>query len=173
MTAQWFVVQTAPQTEERVAANLARLGYRTHFPLVVRRFARSWYRDERTVVMPLFPRFLFVFLDPETDPWGNILRVYYVQDILRRPGSPFRLCPLPTWFVEAWQAVGRPADGAVDEHARLDPIAQGSPLRLLSGAFAEHQGICTWSSAKRVGLLLRVLGKDVSVNVLRESVEAV
>ncbi|HQF30164.1 MAG TPA: transcription termination/antitermination NusG family protein, partial [Hyphomicrobiales bacterium] len=61
--AGWYVVSTQPHQEARAESNLVRQGFETWLP----RFARErrHARKVDTVLVALFPGYLFVRLDPD------------------------------------------------------------------------------------------------------------
>jgi transcription antitermination factor NusG len=78
--------------------------------------------------------------------------------------------PIRNGVVEALLAA---ADERRALSTALSPLAQGTVTRITAGPFADHTGVCTWSTAERVGLLMRILGGDIEVSVERRSVQPV
>jgi transcription antitermination factor NusG len=66
-----------------------------------------------------------------------------------------------------------PPDGVVDRCPRpkLPAIAAKTVVKLTDGPFAGWSGIVQWSSRKRVGLLLEIMGQPKRVEVKRHIVE--
>ena len=66
----WCAVQTHVRSEDKAAFHLRRQGYDVFLPKHLKR--RKHARRVDWVPAPLFPRYLFVGIDPETTPWGVI-----------------------------------------------------------------------------------------------------
>jgi transcriptional antiterminator RfaH len=63
----WCAVQTHVRAEDKAAFHLRRQGYDVFLPKHLKR--RKHARRIDWVSAPLFPRYLFVAIDPETTPW--------------------------------------------------------------------------------------------------------
>lgn len=163
----WYVVYTKPKKERYASSNLAQQGYAVYLPS--HRCTISHARRIEIVDRPLFPRYLFVSMNPTRDAWRAILSTMGVSDLVRAADRPLRV-----------------PDGVVDtlrEHEarrvfdRVLPPARslkiGAPVRILSGPFAGLMGtFSTLASAQRVIVLLNLLGRDVSVRVPDRAVAA-
>jgi transcriptional antiterminator RfaH len=81
---RWACVYTQPQAETWADANLCRAGYETYLPLYATRrrdrVVRSMFHN---VMLPLFPRYLFVMFDHHTASWSPIRATPGVTDIIR------------------------------------------------------------------------------------------
>ena len=56
----------------------------------------------------------------------------------------------------------------VEDDPRPHLIAAGVSVQITTGMWADHRGVCQWSSHDRVALLLDVMG--LQVNVARRAV---
>ena len=63
----WYAVHTHSRSEEKALAHLARQGFSAYLPRFLKR--RSHARRHDWVPAPLFPRYLFVRLDPGPERW--------------------------------------------------------------------------------------------------------
>ena len=61
---RWFLVHTQPKSERKAEMHLGAQGFRTHLPAIQKTIRHA--RQLRTVRAPLFPRYLFLILDPTT-----------------------------------------------------------------------------------------------------------
>ena len=66
----WCAVQTHVRSEDKAAFHLRRQGYDVFLPKHLRR--RKHARRIDWVSAPLFPRYLFVAIYPDTTPWWAI-----------------------------------------------------------------------------------------------------
>jgi transcriptional antiterminator RfaH len=144
-------VQSQPHREAVAADHLARQGYRVCLPRIARIVRHA--RRTRRVLRPLFPRYLFVALDPARDPWRAVRGTIGVSALVMAAGRP---CLVPAGVVEAFAAAeGR---GGFDFRDRLVPGAQ---VRFLTGPFADRLGrLVTMDDRERVGVLLEILGNE-------------
>ena len=162
---RWYVVHTKPNGEMRAALNLARQGFEAYLPryLGQRRHAR---RIE-SVAKPLFPRYLFVQLDLDYDPWRTVNGTFGVSHLVSVNETPV---PIPGSIVEATR---RRETG--DGYVQLDyaPFRPGERLEILEGPMAMHKGLFQhMKDSERVVLLLDLLGRPVRVTVPRVAVTA-
>lgn len=156
---RWHAVLTQPHGESRAELNLARQGYEVYLPRL--RKALRHARRVENVLRPLFPRYLFVALDPQRDGWRPILSTFGVADMVRFADTPANV---PGALIDALRA--REVNGA---HAEPPPAASwkmGDKLRVFSGAFADMVGkLEAMSGFDRVSLLLEVMGREVKVTL--------
>jgi transcriptional antiterminator RfaH len=111
----------------------------------------------KTVLVPLFPSYLFVRLDPSRDQWRCINGTRGVVQLLMQNGAPQ---PIPNGIIDSLQIRTR-ADGAIDWASAL---RMGETVRIADGPFAEFLGtIQHLDAAGRVRVLLNLLGRSVSV----------
>jgi transcriptional antiterminator RfaH len=154
----WYVVHTHALSEARAAEHLRRQGYQAYVPQC--RKWRSHARRRELVQRPLFPRYLFVFLDIMRTQWRPILSTVGVSTLLMRDGEPN---PMPEGVVERIQ--GGEANGEFDRmlHRRFSP---GEPVRILEGPFADligrFQGL---ADRERVYVLLELMERQVKVRL--------
>ena len=166
---RWYVLETNGGKADFAEANLKRAGYETFQPLV-----RVLKRDPilktltRKVDVPCFPGYLFVKFCALTDPWRwPVLKTQGVRRIFCTMTD--RPIPVPRGEIErliAEAEVRRVID------SELPPFAAGTELVVTAGPFADHAGVCQWSSETRTKLLLQMLGSEVVVEVARGAVRA-
>src|SRR4030065_2468428 len=85
-TKSWYLVYAKPRQEEVALTNLVRQGYGAYLPRV--REARKRQGRRIMVVDPLFPRYLFIYLDTHTDNWGPIRSTLGVASLVRFGQEP-------------------------------------------------------------------------------------
>jgi transcriptional antiterminator RfaH len=160
----WYVIHTHAQGESRALAHLERQGFDAWLPLC-RKTRRHAGRRE-TVLRPLFPRYLFVSVDMEDEPWRAILSTRGVQALISDAGRPTTLAD---GVVEALRARAG-EDGIFD--LRPDALKAGTKVRIASGPFADLEGIFqTQSDSERVQVLLTLMGRAVRVTVSELDIE--
>jgi transcription antitermination factor NusG len=126
----WSACYTHPQAERWAESNLRRAGYKTFLPLVtVRRRDPVSRTIQRTAVVPLFPRYLFVWFD---GLWAPIQHNPGVNRlIMREPGKPAMVPEAAISALQAVQALPAPPI----------PWEAGTPCSLALGAFAGRDAV--------------------------------
>jgi transcriptional antiterminator RfaH len=155
---RWYVVNTLPHQEARAECNLHRQGFGAWLPAF--RKARRHARRIDSVVVPLFPSYLFVHLDIETARWRSINGTFGVVKLLCNGDAPQ---PVPDGLVDEIMR-RRNGDGLVQLPSRQ--FAIGEALRVAVGPFADWVGLYEGMSGRdRVVLLLSMLGRKVKATV--------
>lgn len=159
--ARWYVAQTKPFSENRALSNLTRQGYQTFLPQLRRTVRHA--RKVSAKLVPLFPSYLFIRLDPGQQAWSAINGTYGVARLIMQNERPR---PVPSGLVESLQAqVG--SDGVFSWAAAL---TIGQPVRIAEGPFVDFVGTLEQlDGAGRVRVLLDLLGRSVSVALRREA----
>ncbi len=155
---RWFVAHTRPQAEQRAVFNLRRQGFKAYLPRY--RKQRRHARRVDWILAPLFPRYVFIAMDPARAQWRSINGTFGVHYLVCHGDRP---ATLPDGVVQEIMT-REDADGAV----ALDPgpLRKGDRLRILAGAFAERVGLFEqMAEADRVVMLLDLLGRQVPVRV--------
>jgi transcriptional antiterminator RfaH len=163
---RWYVVQSHPNAEHKAVANLERQGFATYLPRYLKR--RRHARRVEVVPAPLFPRYLFVGIDLETQRWRSIFSTLGVSRLICNG-------EMPTPIAE--QVIGNlksreDAIGFVRLNNRI-LFRAGDKIRILEGAFADCLGLYEgMKDSERVAILLDLLGRKVRVTVDAEAVTA-
>jgi transcriptional antiterminator RfaH len=163
---RWYVIHTQPKGEIRAKANLERQDYEVYLPR-----CRKWRRHARRaeiVAVPLFPRYLFIRLDIESQRWRPVLSTFGVADFVCRSGAP---TPVPEGVIEGIKS-SEDADRFVDL-AHQAAFRPGDKVQVMAGPFADQvakfDGL---NDQQRVILLLELLGRELRVTVPAESIAA-
>jgi transcriptional antiterminator RfaH len=155
---RWYVVNTLPHQEARAECNLRRQGFDAWLPVF--RKARRHARKADSVLVPLFPSYLFVRLDPAIERWRSINGTFGVAKLLCNGDMPQSV---PEGFIDEIMR-RRNADGLVQLPPRQ--FAVGQALRVAAGPFADLEGIFEGMSGRdRVVMLLTMLGRKVKTTV--------
>jgi transcriptional antiterminator RfaH len=156
---RWYVVQTQPNAEHKAVVHLARQSFATYLPRYLKR--RRHARRTEIVPAPLFPRYLFVSVDLDTQRWRSILSTIGVCRMIGNGELPTPVCDQ----VVAGLKVREDATG----YLRLDNRPQfraGDKVIVREGAFVDWLGIYEgMRDAERVAILLDLLGRKVRVTV--------
>ena len=153
---RWYVIQTQVNREALAVSHLRNQGFKVYLPRL--RKSRRHARRIDSVLVPMFPRYLFVSMDIDACRWRAINGTIGVSHIISFDIYP---APMPEGVVEGiMEREGE--DGAV-----LPPVhnfQKGERLRVMDGPFAEQIGLFeNMADEKRVILLLDLLGRQVRV----------
>jgi transcriptional antiterminator RfaH len=161
----WYVVHTKPRKESLAEANLQRQDFETYLPWYKRvaRHRGTW----REIIEPLFPRYLFLRIDPNQQTVAPIRSTLGVTTLVT---FGHRLAPVPDAIIDA---IRFNADAASGLHSAPEhPFRKGDTVAITAGPFEGLQGIFeTSSGAQRVAVLLDILGKSTRVVLNRSQVE--
>jgi transcriptional antiterminator RfaH len=148
--ARWYVVHSQPHREHYAAKHLEAQGYAVFMPRLARTVRHA--RRTKSVLRPLFPRYLFLRLDLDVDRWRSVRSTFGVASMIMDGERPR---PAPCGVVEALVAA---YDGQGGYDFQSD-LRVGDRVRFLSGAFADRLGqLVALDDAGRVHVLLDILG---------------
>lgn len=157
---RWYAFSALPHREAAAEANLVRQGFTVFVPRlkVTRRHAG---RSEVKVVW-LFPRYGFVALDVERQPWRSVNGTFGVANLVMATERPL---PVPRGIVEEMRAAAD-ADGVIDVDQGLAP---GATVELVCGPFAGTLAtLVSLDGRGRAELLLSLIGGGVRMTVARD-----
>ncbi|MEJ2452275.1 MAG: transcription/translation regulatory transformer protein RfaH [Gammaproteobacteria bacterium] len=154
----WYVVHTKPRQENVAVENLERQGFTTYCPLTVqaKRLRQRWHK----VLEPLFPRYLFVKLNIETDDISPIRSTQGVVGLVRFGRE---VASIPEIVVDA---IRDKEQEMRSENNQYPCWQKGDELEILDGPFSGLKGIfLKKESFERVLLLLDILGQESRFSV--------
>jgi transcriptional antiterminator RfaH len=155
----WYVVQTHVNAEAKAARNLLRQGFEIYLPRYLKR--RSHARKIEKVPVPLFPRYMFVWIDIATQRWRSVQSTFGVSHLVLNGSDP---APLAQQVIGCLKA-REDASGYVQLDQR-PKFALGAKVRVLAGVFAENLGLFDGMADRdRVAVLLDLLGRKVRVTL--------
>jgi transcriptional antiterminator RfaH len=164
--ADWYVVRTHAHAENKARENLVRQGFEVCLP-TCRRW-RKHARRREIVLRPLFPNYLFVSFNIESDRWRSIFSTYGVAGLICNGEMPTRV---PQGTVESIKEAE--AAGFFDYTNAVSELKPGDPVRVASGPFAGLIGkLQATASRDRVRVLLEILGRQTATVVVLSELEA-
>jgi len=160
----WYLVYTKPRQEGLAQENLARQGYGVYLPRV--RLMRKRQGRPVAIIEPLFPRYLFIQLDTQSDNWGPIRSTFGVASLVRFGNEPAKV---PDDFVAHLKA----QEGQDGLHEWAAPkLHLGDRLRVTEGPLKGYEGVLLAKTGQaRVMLMLDILGKEVRAHLSPDQVE--
>jgi transcription elongation factor/antiterminator RfaH len=157
---RWFLAHTRPRSELKAEFHLRAQGFTTYLPQFRRTIRHA--RQLRTILAPLFPRYLFLILDLERDRWLSVRSTIGVSSLVDCDGRPL---PVPIGIVESLIARSNGNVTAFDAC-----LVEGQSVRILSGPFADFVGTLErLDDAGRVRVLLEMMGTQVPVALHRSA----
>ena len=165
MTA-WCAVQTHVRAEDKAAFHLQRQGYSVFLPKHMKR--RKHARRIDWVPAPMFPRYLFVSIDPQTTQWSSIRSTIGVGDLVRFGNRP---AAVPMGIIS--EIMARQDDkGLVKAHIGC-PFKVGDRVKIIEGPLSDLEGLFDCATdEERITVLLNLMGREVKVRVPMEMVYA-
>ena len=120
------------------------------------------------IIEPLFPRYLFIYLDKTTDNWAPIRSTTGVSKIVSFGFVPAQV---PRDFVSCLMAN---EDQAGIQCIYVQEFQKGDRVRILEGPMSGYQGIYLAKTSKeRVTILLNILGKQSTVYIPADYLEEI
>ncbi|UQD69222.1 hypothetical protein JEY40_24715 [Bradyrhizobium japonicum] len=149
-TSRWYCVVTNPNCQARAALGLHEIGYRTFYPKVRRWVTHA--RVKQAKDKPLFGRYIFVEVDPESEDQSfyAVRAVNGVESILSSwQETKFGMRVEPAPFSSDWvlNMRLRQMAGEWDETKGAIPI--GAKIKLMEGEFADQLAIVTAKEGRR------------------------
>lgn len=160
----WYVAYTLAQKEAIAALNLRNQGFEVYLPRY--RKTRRHARRVDVVSTPLFPRYLFVRMDPAVQRWRSINGTIGISYLLSEGPEPIAI---PDAVIDVIRE--REDDGLVK--IASPAFAYGQKVYVTEGPFADLQGLfeCV-DDAQRVVLLLEFMGRVVRARLPGHAVSA-
>jgi transcriptional antiterminator RfaH len=164
----WYVAQTHPNSEGKAAIQLERQGFETYLPRYIKTARHA--RRTRLLQAPLFPRYIFVRLDPQTQRWRAVNSTTGITRLVGHGDWP---SPVVAGIIEGLkQREG--ANGFFDLKAPALSFKAGDAVRVVRGVFEACQGFFeARTDQDRVAILLDLLGRKARVVLDARAVEAV
>ena len=162
----WYAVQTQPHAENKAAAHLLRQQFKTYLPLYLKR--RRHARRVEVVAAPLFPRYLFVSVDVDTQRWRSIQSTVGVTGLIRNGDVP---AVVPAEVIA--ELTRREDEHGFIQFTSKPRFTRGDLVRVVDGAFVDCLGIFECANDQdRIAILLDLLGRKVRVVIDGLSVAA-
>ena len=162
----WYLVYCKPRQESVARENLVRQGYEIYLPVL--REVRRRQGRRASVIAPMFPRYLFVYLSSETDNWAPIRSTLGVVSIVRFGRAAGRV---PHGLIAALRSR---EDAQGIQILPVEEYKPGSRVRITQGGFAGYEGIFQAASGRdRVTVLLDMLGRSARTTVDAGSIEPI
>ncbi len=152
----WYLIYSKPQQERVARENLERQGYPSYLPLIRNRRRRQGRYV--SIVEPMFPRYLFVNLNDETDNWGPIRSTIGVANLVR---FGMKAARVPNTLIEMMQE--REEDGI--QRLEAPEFKAGDRVLIVEGVMAGYEAIFQAKTGKERVMLLLQLAEDRTARI--------
>ena len=159
---RWYAVCCKPRQEAVAEENLLRQDFQVYLPRIrIRQRRRGHWID---AVEVLFPRYIFIRVDPERRSTATVRSTRGVVGLVRFGGQP---AVVPDAVMDSLRQREDAASGMHQDNRPL--FSAGETVKLVEGPLAGMEGVFTEQDGdKRVILLLELLGKANRVTVSRD-----
>lgn len=160
----WYVAYTQPKRERVAASNLEQQGFEAYLPL--HKTFKKLSNGSLSVLLPMFPRYVFFRPGSASQSISGARSTSGVSFVLSFGCHP---ATLKTEAIDAIKA-------CEDERSQanlgdISPFQPGLQVRLRDKGFRGLEGLVQSVSAKRVTLLLELLGRQQTVSVEHHQLE--
>lgn len=155
---KWYIINTKPHAEFRVIDYLATKNIKTFMPKLM--VTRKHARKIENVLRPLFPSYLFVYINLENS-YRIVSSSIGVKSILSTGSSP---SPVPDNVINELNQY-TDCRGLV---TKIDTsrFKTGQQVKINHGIFkGSVANFCAMSGKERVSILLELLGKQVKISI--------
>ena len=161
-TDRWYAVCCKPRQESVAEENLLRQGFRVYLPRIrIRQRRRGQWID---AVEVLFPRYIFIRVDPLRRSTASVRSTRGVVGLVRFGGQP---AVVPDAVMDALRQREDTASGLHQDNRPL--FSAGETIKLVDGPLSGMEGVFTQQDGdKRVIVLLELLGKANKVTISRD-----
>jgi len=162
----WYLIYSKSRQEISAKENLIRQGYKVYLPMVRARRRRNNCIVE--IIEPMFPRYLFISLNKESDNWAPINSTIGVSSMVKFGGQA---ASVPDSLIDAIK-LHKDQYGV---HNMLSPgYKQGDKVRIVSGSLEGYDGIfLSRSGCQRVTILLNIAGQSAKTQLQEVDLELV
>lgn len=163
----WCVAYTQPLKESLAKQNLLSMGYEVYAPRFTK--MRRHARKVEEVLVPLFPRYIFVGMDLECAQWRSVNGARGVSHLLM--SNDLKPSQVPCRVIDdlKHQEIGE----EILPIASLVTFSKGDKVRICDGIFKDQ--VATFGALddkSRVHLLLSFMGREMKTTFPVYAVEA-
>ena len=161
---KWYLIYCKPGQDSRAELNLARQGFKVFRPtikVVKERIGRS----DTVRCESLFPRYVFIQVDPHTKSIAPAMSTYGVANFVKF-GNRFAVAP-----DQLISEIVANVDTQIYLQEQRDRIKHGDEIYLNGHGFDQVRAIyCNPVGSQRAMILLNILGKEAKISVPTECI---
>jgi transcriptional antiterminator RfaH len=160
----WYLIHAKPKSEQVAKENLERQGYETYLPLILGRARRRGKTIK--LIQPMFPRYLFICLNEQTDDWGPIRSTLGVSALVRFGMTPARI---PDTLINSLK---KSENNEGVHNLVVKPISPGDKVLIVEGPFEGYEAtLFSKKSDDRIIVLLKIAENFVKVKLEQSLIE--
>ena len=161
MSKSWYLIYAKAKQEKTALENLQRQGYTAYLPMLEqKKRIKNILQD---VMLPMFPRYLFVNLQEGVDDFSPIRSTIGVANMVRFAGCA---SIVPDSLIDALQQ--QEAGTEILEPA----FVAGDKVRIATGPFADYEAIFQESNAdSRAIILLHIAEKATQLKIDMDAID--
>lgn len=163
-TESWYVARTKPRQEAVANDNLKRQGFATYLPKM--KVLKRIRRQQVLRMEPMFPQYLFFRPAHEQHSIAPVRSTIGVLNVVRFGHQPALLSAEKLDAISGIEA--RQNESSIED---LSAILPGTRVVVVDGPLAGMEGLVSAVSAKRVEVLMHLLGSDTRVNLALASLD--
>lgn len=154
----WYLIMTKPREDAYAEQHLLNQDYDIYRPLAKR--SRRQRGRMVTIVESLFPRYIFIRLDPEHDNWSSVRYTRGVAGFVRFSAMPH---PVPSHLIDYLKSN---EDVSQQRLIDLDRFKQGEKVRIENNLFNGAEALFqSYDGEQRAIVLVTMLGQQTQVPV--------
>lgn len=160
----WIVVTSQPRREEWARENIEKQGAVAYVPKIA-------HPSNPNKTSPLFPRYMFVDIEPVGGQWVFLTGTFGVSGVVLRGDEP---APIREYEIDAIRSREDESGLVQLPQAPQEPegFNRGESLRVADGPFLGTWGVCDgMSPQQRVYVMLNMLGRRTRVELDVDQVE--
>lgn len=154
----WYLIQSKPRLESIALENLNNQGYQCYLPMI--KVERITQNKIEVMKLPLFPRYLFIFLDKDfaSKSWAPIRSTRGVSNLVKFGEVPARIHDDLVEIIKARE---------FQEESQVESLyKKGQNFKILKGPFAGFEAIYQGMDAEmRIIVLIEFMKKSVIVHL--------
>ena len=152
---KWYLIKTKPKQESTAIINLENQDYCTYCPIVL----------INNKLTPLFPGYIFIYLDKNTENWVPIRSTKGVSNFVR---FGLNFAQVPDSVIEFIKTNQMTSTKKLQE---LNSFKKGDKVQISDGAFKNCIAIFkSFKSDDRVILLMNLLGQQHNLSLKKKLV---
>ena len=149
----WYLIKTKPRQETLAVQNLQNQRYHAYCPYTT--------INKKHVI--LFPGYLFIYLDNESQNWSPIRSTIGVLNLVR---FGLNFAKIPDIVIELIKANEL---ATAEKIKNLNKFKKGDKVQITDGVFKNCIAIFnSYKSEERIILLMKVLGQQQAINIKQE-----
>lgn len=155
---KWYVVYTNSRAEKKVAGEFSKAGIEHYLPLY--KIQRQWSDRVKWVEVPLFPSYIFVFIDL-TKEYSIVAAIPGVACFIKLSEKPV---PIPTSEIDKIKTVMASGIPVLAQNSAY--LTKGDPIEVTEGSLKGLKGeLIGLKGKKKVLIRLDVIDKNILIDI--------